>query len=528
MFELQFGRHDAERFDVLDPFETAQRVQRTGRGRFGVVDEDILALAHTVLQVDHVIDRTLLESADDHDAAGHRDAERGQQGLDRLAFDMTQNHARRLREPPLQAEALDQGCAVDRRGLGSHRLCRRQPGRVRDRVQRTDDRHQHADQDGADNDSRLEHVDHERHAEKRHVDVAERLAHPDAGGDTAGDADADDQQHQLDVMQPDREIAVTEGLERGDLLALQTDQAADDDVEQKRGDAEKNHRENGGGGLLLFQLLGQEAARQLVLARVGADASVRLQEFVEPVDDVLFVGTLLQRQRNVVESAVHVVGGGQRLARGPQNSVTRVVGKQCARRDLINVFGRHRQRDDIELLAPAVDRRVQIVSGSEPVRVGELEAEQDFVVAARLEQPSLAQVDLVQQSAAFVGQRYQVAADRIVETGDVDADVSDHAGFDLVDAGNLGDALGQRQRRALERCENLREVMLAVVTRARFEQRIERAQRHDENADAADDDQRDREHLHAQVPQFAPELDVDRLHRKSLTRKARAALAWSG
>jgi hypothetical protein len=156
-------------------------------------------------------------------------------------------------------------------------------------------------------------------------------------------------------MQTDRQVAVTEGLERGDLFALQADQAADDHVQQECRDTEKDHRKNRGGGLLLLQFFAQKAARQLVLARVGADAAVRLQQFVEAVDDILLVAAPDQGQRDIVERAIHVIGGRQRLMSHPHHAVTWVVGEQRAGRDLVDVFRRHRQRDDVERLAPPVD-----------------------------------------------------------------------------------------------------------------------------------------------------------------------------
>ena len=84
------------------------------------------------------------------------------------------------------------------------------------------------------------------------------------------------------------------------------------------------------------------------------------------------------------------------------------------------------------------------------MRFGELDAQQNLVVPPRFDQAAPAQVDLIQQAAAVVGQRDQMAADRIVEAGDINTDIGHHPGFDLIDAGDGFDASGQRQRRAFK------------------------------------------------------------------------------
>ena len=156
-------------------------------------------------------------------------------------------------------------------------------------------------------------------------------------------------------MQADCQIAVTEGLEHGNLFALQADQSADDNIEQECRDPEKDDREYRGGGFLLLEFLGQKAARELVFTRVGADTAVRLQQGIKATDHILFVAATDQGERDIVERAIHVIGCCQRFLRHPHDAVAFVIGKQCAGRDLVDVLGRHRQRDDVERLAPTVD-----------------------------------------------------------------------------------------------------------------------------------------------------------------------------
>ncbi len=77
-------------------------------------------------------------------------------------------------------------------------------------------------------------------------------------------------------------------------------------------------------------------------------------------------------------------------------------------------------------------------------------ADQYLVIAARLQQPAVTQVDLVEKASTMIGQGKQVSTDRIVETCDIQVHVGDHPRLHLVDAGDFLDAFDQRQRGALE------------------------------------------------------------------------------
>ena len=224
---------------------------------------------------------------------------------------------------------------------------------------------------------------------------------PDAGDHAGGDAEQHDGHHQLGVVHADIGIAVTEGLERGDLLALGADQSRDHHIEQKRRHAEEDHREGAAHLFELFELFGQKPVRGLIDAPVSTETAITFQHRVELVDDVVFARAAGECERDIVEGAVHVVGRRQRIVRHPQHAEAREVREDRMRRDLIDEFRRQRDADDGELFALAVDDHAEAVAGLETVRLGEGIADDDFVGAIRIQQSSGAQIQTIEIGASF-------------------------------------------------------------------------------------------------------------------------------
>jgi hypothetical protein len=81
-------------------------------------------------------------------------------------------------------------------------------------------------------------------------------------------ADGDDQQHQLQVVQAIAGFGIAERLQRRDLLALRRHQARDDDVEEERGDGQEDGRQHGPEDALLLDLAVEHRVRGLMLAAV--------------------------------------------------------------------------------------------------------------------------------------------------------------------------------------------------------------------------------------------------------------------
>src|SRR5690606_42093229 len=89
-------------------------------------------------------------------------------------------------------------------------------------------------------------------------------------------ADQGDHEHQLQVMDADRRVAVAERLEYGDLLALESNRTGDHDAEQERGDSEVDRRQYRGRGLELAEFLVDQRVRGMVLAAVCPATTIQI------------------------------------------------------------------------------------------------------------------------------------------------------------------------------------------------------------------------------------------------------------
>ena len=124
--------------------------------------------------------------------------------------------------------------------------------------------------------------------------------------------------------------------------------------------------------------------------------------------------------------------------------------------------------DDGQRFAPSVDGRVKLAARMQVMRQGKLLADYHLVISPRLHQSTAAQEYLVQQAAAVVRQRQQVATDRVIETRHIEIDISHHTGFHLVHPGNFPDAFDQGQRGAFEGGEDLGKMMISIISFARL------------------------------------------------------------
>ena len=104
--------------------------------------------------------------------------------------------------------------------------------------------------------------------------------------------------------------------------------------------------------------------RELQRARDRAEPAVRLQEAIEAGDHLLGRRARRERERDVVEAALHVEGGGERCAVHPEHAEALVVRHQLARPDAVDVLGRQRDADDREPAQPAVDDRADAIAGA--------------------------------------------------------------------------------------------------------------------------------------------------------------------
>ena len=206
------------------------------------------------------------------------------------------------REPAREPRALEQAGPEARRGLGAHRLGGRQRQHPAHRALRSDQRGRRRDRDRERHhrETRLEAQDGK--AVEAHVDAVDQPAEPEPERRAGHGAERHRDRREAEVVPGDRAVFVAEGLEHGDLVALHAHQAREHEVEQEGGDAEEDRGQHRAGDAILRDLVGQEAVRDLILAAVGAEPAVGLEQAVEARDHLFLDGARGERSETSLKA----------------------------------------------------------------------------------------------------------------------------------------------------------------------------------------------------------------------------------
>ena len=243
------------------------------------------------------------------DAHGSGDAGDREQPAQRKAGQMANDHQARLVEP----EPGEPGeAAIARRHRWPHRLGGCQPAGRPDRSGRAQQRRRQGHHDHGQDRPGLDHQLEQGKAEELRVEPGERTRQPDPAREPDQDPGQAHHQHQLDVVQPDLGVGVAEGLQHTDRLALHGDQPAGHRVQEKDRDRQEDHRQEPGDDPQLLDLLRQEIVRELVGPGIGALAAVRVEQAVQGLDHRARLDAPQEGQRQLVEGAIQIEGGGQR------------------------------------------------------------------------------------------------------------------------------------------------------------------------------------------------------------------------
>ncbi len=332
-------RGAAERLHRAHPGQRGELEGRARGGWLGESDGEVVALREAELHVHHLLDRAALEPRQHQDADGEPDTEHGQQRAQRAAPEVAQDHAGGGIEKRGEAGALGQGAPVHRWCFRPHRLGRLQPEHAREPTGRADGGCGEGEAAGESDDEGRQRPVEVREAVEAHVDVGHAAAEPGAQREPGRHSRGHHQQCEPGVMKADFETAVAVGLQHRDLLALGTDEPADDDVQQERGDAEEDRGEQARHHLELVEFLAEKAVRELQVAAMRARAAVRPQQQIERVDDVVLARFARERQRQVVEGTVHVESRRERFVAHPQHAETLEVREHVAGPDLVDELG---------------------------------------------------------------------------------------------------------------------------------------------------------------------------------------------
>ena len=131
-------------------------------------------------------------------------------------------------------------------------------------------------------------LQHRKLVEPR-VDLRDLEPEPGSHSRSGNHADDHDQEHQLEVMHSDGEVAVPERLERRDLVALQGDDPGQDDIQQEGCHGQKDRGDNRSHPLQLPDLVGEKPIGNLITTAMRAKPAERLDQGVDPFDHLLFV-----------------------------------------------------------------------------------------------------------------------------------------------------------------------------------------------------------------------------------------------
>ena len=166
---------------------------------------------------------------------------------------------------------------------------------------------------------------------------------------------------------------------------------------------QEDEREDEAEGLELRQLVVERPGRELQRSRMAPRPPYGSSSRSSPAIDVVRRRAARQRQRHVVEAALHVEGARQRPALHPEDAEAAVVGHELARPDAVDVLRRQRDADDGQRAPPAVDDRRDAVAGTEAVRLDEDLAGQHFVGPRRVDPAPRRKEHVVERRLAAIG-----------------------------------------------------------------------------------------------------------------------------
>jgi len=221
---------------------------------------------------------------------------------------LAEHHAGDHRERAVDAEALEEGGGEAGGGFRAHGLRGGHAHGLADGLEGARDGGPGPGGDGDGEGRRRRTEGEDGEAEVVPIHRHEGAARPGAEGDPERGARAGRDEGPGEVVPGDGAVAVPEGREGGDLLALKAQEAREDKVDEEGGDGEED---GGGDGRLtaeLAELLLDPAGRGVALAAVGAHRPVGVEDGVDGGDDAGAGGSAREAEAEVVEGALHAEG----------------------------------------------------------------------------------------------------------------------------------------------------------------------------------------------------------------------------
>ena len=166
---------------------------------------------------------------------------------------------------------------------------------------------------------------------------------------------AGDDQREGRVVERQRPVAVAERLERADLEPLGLHQPGERHRDQEGGHPEEDGRQDGGHGVELADLVGDEAVRDQPVAGLRPQRPVAPQHAVEAVDDVARPRRPgASRTETELKAPSRSRAAASSVARHPEDAVGAVVGEEAPGRHGVDELRREGHAGDGHRLAAAV------------------------------------------------------------------------------------------------------------------------------------------------------------------------------
>ena len=502
----EFHRHAAKRFGEDNAGQGAQVGKGAERSGFLEGDGDGLALHDVPLEIEHVADAVAEGAGHDEDGGGEGEGGGGEGGLEGFAGEVAQGHAEGHGGVAGGAETFQQTGAKIGGRLGAHGLG---GGEAGDAAHGDGDAYEGgagAGGGGGEDGSPRRDKGEVGETEKEVIHGHDFVAEEEAADGSEGGAGGDDEQGEFQVVETYDGVGVAEGLEHGDLFALQGDKAGQHGVGHEGGDAEENEGEAEREAAQDVDLVGDAAVARVAFAVVGTEAAPGFEQAVEVGDKRGGACAGAKQDGELVECAVEIEGLGEGFFAQPENAEGAGVGQRGAGRGLEDVVRGEHDADDAEGGEAAVEEKVNRIAGFDTTGFGEGFADEDLVGGGEGEGAAGAEHGAVEERVAAVGQGVDEAGGGFEQTGDVEGDADAQGGFDGGDAGQGCDLGGEGGRGAFEGGEEIAEALIAVVGIAGVFQRAHEAAGHDHHGQAAGHDEGDGEELGAEGAGVAEKL----------------------
>ena len=131
--------------------------------------------------------------------------------------------------------------------------------------------------------------------------------------------------------------------------------------------------------------------RELVFASVGSKPSIRFQQLINPIYDVINTRPFGECHGHIVKRTFHIKGCSERGPAHPHYAVPFKIREHGPGRHLIDMLRGEGDSHDIQGLASAVDNHGKLITRRKPVGFGKRLADNHLIIPKRFNLSALPQ-----------------------------------------------------------------------------------------------------------------------------------------